>query len=217
MAAPRRAVVDVDGTLWNLWLPVRETLLRLGVASESDLLEEAPHWNHHRDAGVSDAVFYQAVHACHAAQIGYPPFEGAFLLFDALNRRGFEVIVASHRKPQTAHLLGKWLRRYGLEPYSGLYTGANKHFLISAGDLVIDDSPDTIIEVQRRGAQSLSLEWAYNREALQGQGSGGPKPIGFKVVESPAVKGIAGSKISRNGPTKTRGLEGIARWVLENR
>jgi len=174
-----RAIVDVDGTLWDMWTPVRDLLDRW---HNLELSPHPPVWDYHREF-VTDAEFYKAVRAAHAVQILHNPFKGAYLLFDSLNKMGWEVIVASHRPPQTAHRLVKWLHRHGLEPYSGVYCGRNKHFLIGAGDLVIDDNPDTIIFAGRAGAQALSLSYKYNQEALRKPFAHASKPVAFPNLQ----------------------------------
>lgn len=148
---------------------------------------EPDSWNYHREF-MNDDEFYTLVRAAHASQTMYPPFDGAYSVLDALNREDYEVIVASHREPQTAGRLAEWLRRYGLEPYSGLYTGRDKHFLIGAGDLVIDDAPQTIEKACSMGARVLTLTYKYNRHKLHDCGNRNKyAPQGFHTLAQMAV------------------------------
>ncbi len=182
MTKPKRAILDVDGILWDLGAVVRAR----AKAMWGIVLPKAKTWDSYLEK-LTKQEFYLLVRAAHAGQIFYEPLKGAYTLFDSLNKTGHEVIVASHRERQTAPRLVRWLELKGLTPYSGIYTGVDKHFLIGTGDLVIDDAPDTIKVAQVKGAQSVSLTYPYNREALKGQGNGAPKPIGFHSLEAMAT------------------------------
>lgn len=179
----KRAILDVDNTLWDLMAPVHELLDMLHGPFKWGVVDQ---WNHHRDF-VTDEQFYSAVASCHASQITYSAFRGAALLFDSLDKTGWEVVVASVRAPQRAASLIEWLDHCGLGPYTGVYSGADKHFLIRTGDLVIDDNPETIIYAGRAGAQAISLIYPYNREALRKPSIGTPAPKGFYALEAMAL------------------------------
>ena len=179
---PKRAILDVDGTLWDLMSPVHRIL-----EIKFDVVMGTPdRWNYHRDF-VSDEAFYEAVRQAHAEQLKFPPYAGADKLFYALNEAGYEVIVASHRPPQMAEAIANWLRLNDLGPYSGIYCGRDKHFLIQYEDLVIDDRPDTIRYANRENAQALSLTYRYNWPVLNGSKEGliegSPIPRGFHTLE----------------------------------
>ncbi len=183
---PKRAIVDVDGTLWSLTARIR----KLAKDMWDIEMDEPDSWNAHRKH-MTDDEFYILVRAAHASQLYGSPYFGAYSLFDALNKQGYEVIVASHRTPQTAHYLVKWLQHNGLEPYSGVYTGVDKHFLIRPEDLVIDDAPHTIEHVVRMGAKAIGLTYRYNRDILgwvnREEVPNMQKPKGFHTLEEMAA------------------------------
>lgn len=182
---PKRAILDVDGILWALTAPPGPVAVALHKKYRVPLVEPT-HWNFHQDF-CTDEQFMALVNEAHAMQIAFPPFEGAKQLMEVLDQKGYEVVIASHRIKQTAHTLQKWLNKYELQPYSGVYCGSSKHFLIGVNDLVIDDSPATIEFAQKGGAQVLSLKYAYNAQAMQGLNNGTPNPVGFDNLEEIAT------------------------------
>ena len=156
----RRAVVDVDGTLWDLHKPLRKMLRAFYPAVPDTIPTE---WNWYGAYGITDEAFYAAVDSIHKQQIDYPPLPGARELFITLNAHKYEIIVASHRRNGAAPALARWLEKNELEPYSGIYTGPDKLFLIRKNDLVVDDAPTTISYSWNIGAEVHYLDWPWNR------------------------------------------------------
>ena len=169
MTEPKRAILDVDGTLWDLWGSFISPALHRKYKAP---LTEQTSWDWYKQ-WCTEEQFYAEVNLAHQLQITVPPFEGAGDLFAILDAKGFEVIVASHRTKQTAAVLQKWLNKYGLQPYSGVYCGSSKYFLMQPGDLVIDDAPGTILYAADIGAVPITIAYHYNIEAIaQAKGAG---------------------------------------------
>ena len=166
--AMKRAIVDVDGTLWDLHNPLQNVLHKL----YSQLPKTLPtKWDWFDDYDVKPSQFYTVVNMVHELQTSTgtaKAYAGAKQLFKLLNDQKWEVIVASHRKYDTAGQLAGWLYVEGLGPYSGVYTGQDKKFLFREGDLVIDDAPDTILWAADKGCDVWYLAWPWN-EGLPGQ------------------------------------------------
>ena len=157
-----RAIVDVDGTLVDLHTPLMELLSRLYPEIPNDL-EITADWNWYKKY-ITDEQFYTAVDVLHELQLHQPPFHGADMLFKILNKHQFEIIVASHRKPNTAHILSAWLIKNKLAPFSGVFTNYNKLDLIQDGCMVIDDAPKTIDYALQRGCSVFYLNWPWNKD-----------------------------------------------------
>jgi hypothetical protein len=155
----RRCILDVDGTLWDLHRPLYNRLtLNFDLPSYEESLTD---WNWF-EPYMSKKEFYAAVDATHNEQYQYPAFDGAHELFQTLHRMDLEVIVASHRQPQTAARLAWWLGNNELYPYSGVLTSHDKLFLIRRGDIVIDDAPKTIAYAWNNDASIHYLRWPWN-------------------------------------------------------
>ena len=156
----RRVIVDVDGTLWDLHTPLNKLLAKLYPGFPPDLPTD---WNYF-ESYITKDQFYAAVDVVHKTQSDYPAFVGAGYLFNVLSQLDLEIVVASHRAPNTAHLLARWLNENDLEPCSILYTGNDKKPFIRQGDIVIDDAPATIQYALANGASSYYLSWPWNEK-----------------------------------------------------
>ena len=177
----RRVIVDVDGTLWDLHTPLNKLLSELYPGFPTGIPET---WNYF-EPYVSIDQFFAAVKTVHNSQLNYSPFIGASYLFQTLSQLDLEIIVASHREPNTAHLLAQWLNKHELFPYSTLYTGNNKLPFIQKGDIVIDDAPKTIAHSLEIGALSYYLDWPFNR---QEEGSWHPNLFALAVNLAEDIK-----------------------------
>ena len=154
----RKCILDVDGTLWDF-----HSVLIPILAERYDFPADIrpAEWEWYLEY-MTDEQFYEGVAAAHEYQMTSEPFEGADELFDALYEKNYEVIVASHRERYFAADLASWLVLKVSDKWSGLYAGPSKNFLISEGDLVIDDSPITIEYALSIGAESWALKWPWN-------------------------------------------------------
>ena len=157
----KRAMVDVDGTLWNFHKPLHVQLHRL-YDFPNVPTDKITHWNWYFDYGISKSQFYKAVDMVHKNQDRHPPYAGAIKLLRTLDELGYEVIVASHRRPQIAHILARWLEKNMIYPYSTLYAGPDKSQFFRRGDLLIDDAPHTIENGLALGMDVMYLEWPWN-------------------------------------------------------
>lgn len=155
-----RCIVDVDGTLWDLH-PLLIPMLNDQYGTSFDMHNRT--WNFYEDQ-ITDEQFYRVVDLAHLRQFERSAFEGAIELFAVLAKAKLEVIVASHRNADTLPRLVYWLDREDLVPFSGVYAGYDKKFLMAPGDLVIDDNPCTIQYAIATGCKVLSLRWPWNTE-----------------------------------------------------
>lgn len=155
----RRVIVDVDGTLVDFHRPLQKLLRKL----HPDVPKELPsEWNWF-DSYMTNKEFYDACNIVHGIQMrGHKPLPGAYNLFKMLADFDVEVIVASHRRKDMAPKMAQWLYRHHLVPWSGVYTGNNKHPLFNMYDIVIDDAPHTIEYAKSIGATPVWLDWPWN-------------------------------------------------------
>lgn len=156
------AIVDVDSTLWDFDEPLLKILHeRHGLPVE---LHRA--WDWYLDYGITERQFQAAIRYAHEAMALYDPFPGAQELFAYLDSEHYEVMIATHKPSQGGQELARWLERRNLEPYSGLYTGSDKLFLIEPKALVIDDKPTTINYAAGVGAIPVTLKYPWNDGSL---------------------------------------------------
>ena len=153
------AVIDVDQVLWNLHSPL---IQRLNDKYNLRIPDPPQTWIFYDEYGISESDFYQEVDAVHVSQWRTPPDWAAGELFKVLKRKGYETIVASHRRSEMTPALAGWLERFGMTPFSGVYCGYNKSFLFGPDVLVIDDSPANIKNALDAGSLVLTITYPYN-------------------------------------------------------
>ena len=151
------AVLDVDGTLFDFHRPLHRLLHEL-YGTPVDLQKT---WDWHKKY-ITDAEFYAAVHQIHEDQINSEPFVGAAELCDTLISVGYDIVIASHRRVGAAADLAAWITIKVTDKFAGIYAGPDKTFLITEGDLVIDDNPKTIEYAIGAGATSWTMMWPWN-------------------------------------------------------
>ena len=158
----KRAVVDVDNTLWSMHTPLKMLMERDGY---TNIPAEPERWTWYEDF-MSPKTFYKYIEKVYEIQQLFRQFSGAWELLEELDRTGHEIIIASNRNPRSAHDLSIWLYSNLPRVWSGVYAGPNKLFMIEAGDLVIDDSPLTIRYAISRGAKVWTLDYLYNKDTM---------------------------------------------------
>lgn len=153
-----KAILDVDGTLWDFHNPLIKNLHYHFPRMPTKLPTE---WDWFKEY-MTNEEFSNVVFDTHVEQVGYIAFPGADLLLKILNEKNIEVIIASNRDNALIYRLAKWLSTNKIGPIDGIYAGRDKHFLIGRGDLVIDDNPNTIKYASSIVAGSLCLKWPWN-------------------------------------------------------
>ena len=158
----KRAIVDVDGTLYNFHKPLH---VRLHELYDFPIVHtsEITHWDWYFDYGITKKEFYKAVDDIHNRQLEFEPFMNAYELFAALDYMKFEVFVASHRSLQSADILSVWLWENALGPYTAVYAGPNKKQFFRTGDVLIDDAPHTIDYGCDLGMDVIYTAWPWNK------------------------------------------------------
>lgn len=154
-----RAVIDIDNTLFcmaELWY---KELIK--VNSSCPFPGEGV-WEFYKGY-LTEEEFAATVKAVHLKQHEYDVFENANLLTRMLKERGYEVIIASHRDPDTTASTMKWLDKHNIY-YDELYTGFNKLFLLDEPtEIFIDDCPLSQEEAVKKGIKTFSIMYPYNK------------------------------------------------------
>jgi hypothetical protein len=158
----KRAIVDVDNTLWNFWTPLKELLQQ-----DFPILDTMPEkWDWYTDWGVTDKEFYGAVAAIRSQQANYKPFFGAMEFLLSLHGAGLYVTIATHREPEGRQILNQWLDTHHLY-HDALYVGWDKKPLIDEDCIVIDDSPATLEWAINHGAVALGFRYPWNEYLVE--------------------------------------------------
>ena len=155
----RRAIVDVDGILWDLHTRLIPLMHTLYPKMPNELPSE---WNWFLEYMTLEQ-FAAITRMVHSEQIHHPAYPGAAELIKLLDKQNYEIFIASQRDSNTANLLAKWLQKNYLTPYSMVYTGNSKKDFLEPGCLLIDDAPATIKYALTLGCDVHYLDWPWNQ------------------------------------------------------
>lgn len=163
----RRAVIDIDNTLWPFCEPLYTKLRAVNPAVPSP--SEWTRWDFWEDF-VSKEQFWAAITEVHLAQDSddHLPYAEAGLFLKALRGAGHHVVIASHRAHGTRIQTEKWLSRHGLE-YDELHLSFDKTVLFTPEcRIVVDDAPDILARAAGTGALAAGLLCPWNAETAHG-------------------------------------------------
>jgi len=151
---------DVDSILWPFEAPAFEEAKKIVPDFPSPAFWNR--WDIFTHGGIPREDLAPMFRRAHEKQKDYAPFPGANEMLNLLSDHG-QIIIASHRDPDSRYDLEAWLRRHQL-PYDEIYVGDDKCSLFICGniDLVIDDAPQTLLAAQQWGITSIGLSWPWN-------------------------------------------------------
>jgi hypothetical protein len=165
----RTAIIDIDNTLWQFSDAFYLELKRInGNFPTPDQWSNYNFW----EGYCSDADFFAAINTIHHNQDSdrYLPYPESREFLSSLKENGFQVIIASHRTPETREQTEKWLARHRL-PHDELHLSQDKTVLFPGADIVVDDAPPTLEKAIQSGAVGAGLLFSWNR-AYAGRGFG---------------------------------------------
>jgi uncharacterized protein len=155
-----RIAIDIDSTLHDHWpLVAAAAKRRYGV----DLpYEEQFPWAAVR---LEDAELLQCIEDTHTdeAIAGARPYPHAVETVNGWYDTGHYIEIASHRAERSVAATRRWLDDIGLRHHA-LYCGADKvaHGVATGIELLIDDSPDTLLRAVDAGMRAATLRHPWN-------------------------------------------------------
>lgn len=157
--------IDVDSTLHDYWTQFRAAAWALHAV---DLpYAEQTAWE--VDA-LSPQQVRDVVHATHddtriAEAVAYP---GAADVIAGWRAHGHEVLITTHRRPDSHDVTADWLRLQGI-PYDVLRCGWRKvdHCREVGASLLIDDSPENLIGALAAGIGAATISHPWNRDLIR--------------------------------------------------
>ena len=160
---PKRAIVDIDNTLWHFCDVFYEQLRKINKSFPSP--DKWTHWDIWQGY-CSEADFYRAVNVIHANQHSdsYVPYPEAKDFLITLKENDYHITIASHRSPDHRKQTEKWLKTHGLV-YDELHLSFHKTQLLDESpDVVVDDSPQVLEKAVEQGVMATGLLFPWNRE-----------------------------------------------------
>ncbi|MCS7280799.1 MAG: hypothetical protein NZ583_04125 [Desulfobacterota bacterium] len=155
----RRALIDIDNTLWD-FAPLLYEKLKLinpSVPPPQSWLR----WDFFKDY-VSAEVFYGVIEEIHKRQDEYGVFPDAKRFLEGIRALGLKIVIGSHRNRSAEEATLRWLKKHDL-PFDELHLSYDKTVLFGSVDLVVDDSPFVHEKAKSFGIMALGIEYPWNR------------------------------------------------------
>lgn len=156
----RKIIVDIDNTLWDL-APVLYEHIR-AAAPSVPLPAEWYKWDFWKGY-VSERAVYGMLRDIHMRQneFGVYPDAGKFLT--DLRKKGFYIIIASHREKGTINATEGWLKKHQL-PFDEVHLSHDKSVLFDDCWAIVDDSPTTLDKAEEAGIVRAGLKNPWNEK-----------------------------------------------------
>ncbi|HBA54468.1 hypothetical protein [Syntrophorhabdus aromaticivorans] len=156
----KKIAVDIDNILWDFSPVFWEKLRQINpTIIPPTVWDKWGFW----ETYVTKKQFYTAIKEIHLEQDRYLPFDGAQPFLASLKERGFYIIIASHRVPETRTATEKWLLKNGLA-YDELHLSNDKSIIFKDLCAVVDDSPSVLDRARDAGIIRVGLRCPWNKE-----------------------------------------------------
>lgn len=158
----KRAIVDIDNTLWHFCDALYEELRNINKRFPTP--DRWAHWDLWEGYCTEDD-FLGAVNAVHFNQHSdkYLPYPEAKYFLSALKENGYHITIASHRSPDYRKQTEIWLEKHDLA-YDELHLSFHKTRLFDRfTDVVVDDAPQVLEKAVESGVMATGLLFPWNR------------------------------------------------------
>jgi hypothetical protein len=165
----KTAIIDIDNTLWSFSDHFYVELKKI-----NQNFPTPDHWSTFNvwEGYCSEEDFMATIHSIQHNQDKdeYKPYPESQHFLTSLKGHGFHIILASHRVPGMRQPTERWLAQHNL-PYDDLHLSLDKTVLFPNVDVVVDDSPPTLLKAKEKGALATGLLCPWNK-AYTGNGFG---------------------------------------------
>lgn len=161
----KRAVIDIDNTLWHFCDVLYERLKKVNKAMPSpDNWIEWDFWEEY----CSKEDFLRAINEIHLNQDDerHLPYPEARDFLAALKEHNFYIVIASHRAPESIGQTHRWLVKHDLT-CDELHLSSNKTVLFDEKcHIVVDDAPFVLEEAVKSGVIASGLLFPWNKNNM---------------------------------------------------
>jgi len=158
----KKAVIDIDNTLWHFCDVLYERLKRINnVMPSPDNWVEWDFWEKY----CSREDFIKAINEIHLIQDDerHLPYPEARDFLATLKEHNFHIVIASHRTPESIEQTHRWLIKHDLT-FDELHLSSNKTVLFDEKcHIVVDDAPFVLEEAAKSGVKASGLLFPWNR------------------------------------------------------
>jgi hypothetical protein len=158
----KKAVIDIDNTLWNFCDALYGRLKTLNPFVPS--IDDWVHWDFWTNY-CSEDDFWTAINRIHLNQDdnSYMPYDEAGEFLETLKNHDFHIVIASHRTAESYSQTKRWLRKHDLI-FDELHCSPDKTLLFDEFcRIVVDDSPFVLEKAVEKGVIAAGLMFPWNK------------------------------------------------------
>jgi hypothetical protein len=162
MRKRKKAIVDIDNTLWHFCDFLYERLKKINETMPSpDYWIDWDFWEDY----CSKEEFIRAIQDIQLNQDDerHLPYPEARDFLATLREHNFHIVIASHRTPASREQTHGWLVQHGLA-FDEVHLSYDKTVLFDQScDIVVDDSPHVLEKAVEKGIMAAGLRFPWNR------------------------------------------------------
>jgi len=162
MKRQKKAVIDIDNTLWHFCDVLFERLQKINrTIPPPDGWVEWDFWENY----CSKEEFLGAIKDIHLNQDDdkHLPYPEAKDFLVTLKEKDFHIIIASHRTPDSIEETHRWLVKHELE-FDEIHLSFDKTVLIDNDcHAVVDDAPHILERAAEQGVTAAGLMFPWNK------------------------------------------------------
>ncbi len=163
----KKAVVDIDNTLWHFCDVLYDGLKRINPSFPPP--EHWVHWDFWMNY-CSEEEFMGVIHSIHLNQDDdlHKPYAQAGSFLSGLKEHDFHIVIASHRTTESFAQTKRWLLKHDLV-FDEIYLSFDKTVLFDENcRIVIDDSPSVLEKAAEKSILASGLSFPWNRSRTTG-------------------------------------------------
>jgi hypothetical protein len=154
----REIIIDIDNTLWD-FAPVLYARLNDAYPGFPDP-SQWHSWSFWKGL-ISPEKLYRFIRDVHMEQDSFQPYNDARIFLEKLRKKGFYIVIASHREKDTFPSTLRWLKKNAL-PFDEIHLSYDKSVLFDRSWAIIDDSPVTLEKARSAGIVRAGLKNPWN-------------------------------------------------------
>lgn len=162
MRKRKKAIVDIDNTLWHFCDFLYERLKKINeIMPSPDYWIDWDFWEDY----CSKEEFIRAIQDIQLNQDDerHLPYPEAQDFLATLREHNFHIVIASHRTPASREQTHGWLVQHGLA-FDEVHLSYDKTVLFDQScDIVVDDSPHVLEKAVEKGIMAAGLRFPWNR------------------------------------------------------
>jgi 5'(3')-deoxyribonucleotidase len=162
MKKRKKAIIDIDNTLWHFCDVLYERLRKINKAIPGpDKWVEWDFWEEY----CSKEDFIKAINEIHLNQDSerYLPYSESRDFLKTLKEHNFYIVVASHRTPESIEQTHRWLIKHDLM-FDEIYLSHDKTVLFEEDcHIVVDDAPYILEKAAEKGLMTSGLMFPWNK------------------------------------------------------